>query len=135
MLISCAVLALAAVPAMADNKVDAKALKGKWERTVGELKIVFDFKDDKTMRCLMIPNGSNEGLEVDCDFKVGDDAIVSVTVVKVDKKGQDAGPDKDDTYTFKAVIDKEKLTLSDLKGAKANDDAKMFVEGEYKKVK
>jgi len=134
-LISSAVLVFAAIPALADDKLDVKKLKGKWEREVGGNKIVFEFKDDKTMRCLMTPQGLNESAEVDCDYKLGDDGVVSLTIVKIDKKGADGLPDKDDSFTFKVALEKDVLTISDLKGSKASDDAKQFVEGDYKKVK
>jgi len=135
MLAACAVLVFVATGALADDKVDAKKLLGKWEREVDSNKLVFEFKDDKTMRCLLTPSGATDAIEVNCDYKLGDDAVVSLTIVKVDKKGQDIDAEKDDSFSFKVEMSKDKFTISDLKGSKVNDTVKQIVEGEYKKVK
>jgi uncharacterized protein (TIGR03066 family) len=131
-LIGCALLVLAAAPALADDKVDAKKLKGKWEREVDGNKLVFHFKDDKTMSVFLTPSGASDSVEVNCDYKL-DDGVVTLTIVKVDKKGVDIDADKDDSFSFKVESGKEKITISDLKGSKVNDMVKQIVEGEYKK--
>jgi len=135
MLVACAVLVFVATGVLADDKVDAKKLLGKWEREVDSNKLVFEFKDDKTMRCLLTPSGATDSIEVNCDYKLGDDGVVSLTVVKIDKKGMDIDTEKDDSFSFKVEPGKDKITISDLKGSKVNDTVKQIVEGEYKKVK
>src|SRR5262245_17472718 len=121
-LVAAAVFVFAAVPAMADDKVDVKKLKGKWEREVDSNKMVFEFKDDKTMRCLITPSGATDAIEVNCDYKLGDDAVVSLTIVKVDKKGQEIDAEKDDSFSFKVELGADKIIISDLKGSKVNDN-------------
>ena len=133
MLVCGALFILAAAPALADDKVDVKKLKGKWEREVDGNKLVFHFKDDKTMSVFLTPSGVADAVEVNCDYKLGDDGVVSLTIVKVDKKGVDIDADKDDSFSFKIESGKDKITISDLKGSKVNDMVKQIVEGEYKK--
>ncbi|HLW66608.1 MAG TPA: hypothetical protein VKS79_14935 [Gemmataceae bacterium] len=132
-LVGCALFVFAAIPALADDKVDVKKLKGKWEREVDGNKLVFQFKDDKTMSVFLTPSGANDAVEVSCDYKLGDDGVVSLTIVKLDKKGVDIDADKDDSFSFKVEAGKDTITLSDLKGSKVNDTVKQIVEGEYKK--
>jgi hypothetical protein len=131
-LVGCALLVLAVAPALADDKVDAKKLKGKWEREVDGNKLVFNFKDNKTLSVFLTPSGAADTVEVNCDYKL-DDGIITLTIVKVDKKGVDIDADKDDSFSFKVEQGKDKITISDLKGSKVNDTVKQIVEGEYKK--
>jgi hypothetical protein len=134
LLVTSALLVFAAIPALADEKVDAKKLKGKWEREIDGNKLVFNFKDDKTMQALLTLSGATDVIEVNCDYKL-DDGVVTLTIVKLDKKGQDLEVEKDDSYSFKVELSQDKITVSDMKGSKVNDTVKQVVEGEYKKVK
>src|SRR5437773_1479413 len=124
------VLALAA-PALAEEKVDAKKLKGTWVREVEGTKLVYKFKDEKTMTALLTPAGADQPITVNVDYSLDKDGVLSGVLTKVEGGGDD-GPKAGDKFTFKVEIGKETLIISDFKGI-GDENVKKLVEGEYKK--
>ena len=129
-----AVVLFMAVPALAADKVDAKKLKGTWQRELDNNKISFEFKDEKTFRCVVKPNGADDGPTVDCEYTIEKDGTINFTITEIDKKGAENFPNKGDKFSFKIEAGKEKLTISEFKGTD-DADAKKLVEGEYTKKK
>ncbi|MFL5342344.1 MAG: hypothetical protein ACJ8F7_19525 [Gemmataceae bacterium] len=128
-----AVLVLAGM-AWADAKKGPtpQALKGTWVREVNNTKISFTFKDGKTFRCVLKPEGADDGPTIDCDYTLGKNGVMEFVITEIDKKGVDNLPNKGDKFSFKLETGKEKLTISDFKGGDS-PEAKQLVEGEYSK--
>lgn len=131
-LIPVALLLVLVAPALAEDKLDAKKLKGTWVREVDNNKISFEFKDDKAFRCRLHPSGAEDGPVIDCEYTIDKDGIVNFSITEIDKKGVDNLPDKGTKFSFKIEAGKEKLTISEFKGTE-DPGAKSLVEGEYKK--
>jgi hypothetical protein len=104
---------------------------GTWTRNLGENSIKFDIKADNL--AVTLTDGSKNTLQIDCSYTIKD-GVLSLTVKKVERKGIDGGPGEGDTFSFRFKVDKDKLTISDLKGTDS-DEAKQLVEGDYKKEK
>jgi len=133
-LIAAALVALLPLAAPAD---DAKAKKpvGTWVREVEGSKIVFEIKADAVITKLT-PGGGATGT-IESSYTFSDDGVLVGTITKVDANGNDGLPTPGDKFSFKVKIDKDKMTLSELKlnGNDAEGGAKQLVEGEYKKEK
>jgi hypothetical protein len=113
------------------EEAPAKKLQGAWERKVEETAIKFDFQGD-TLR-VTIANG-DATISVDSAYGLTKKGVVFGIVQNVDKKGgAEGGPSEGDLFSFQVSVDKDTLTIKELKGSSANDDAKRLVEGEYKK--
>jgi len=119
-------------PLRAEDKVDAKKLKGTWVREVDNNKISFEFKDEKTFRCYLKPGGVEDGPVIDCEFTLDKDGVMDFTITEIDKKNVENLPDKGAKFSFKIVVEKDKMTISDLKGTE-DEGAKQLVQGEYTK--
>ena len=120
-----------AMPAMAADKIDFKKLKGSWSRELDGAKIVMNFKDEKTAHTTITPPGSTDSMEVESEYTLDKDGVLSGTITKVTAKGND-GPEKGHKFSFKIELAKDVLTLSKLTGVD-DENAKKLVEGEYKK--
>jgi hypothetical protein len=125
------VLALA-VPAMADDKVDAKKLKGNWLREVQGTKLLYKFKDDGKMEAQLTPQGADKAIIVSVDYTVEKDGVLSGVITKVENGGDNGGPQKGDKFSMKIEVGKETLIVSDFKGVEGAE-VKQLVEGEYKR--
>jgi hypothetical protein len=104
---------------------------GKWERSSGDTKIVFDIAADNMK--VAISDSSGNSIKVEASYTVKD-GVLSGVVKKVEKVGVDAGPNEGDKFSFAFKVEKDQLTISDLKGPES-EEAKNLVQGEYKKVK
>ncbi len=125
-----AVLAFAA-PALADDKVDFKKLKGAWERKADEVTITFDFKDEKKLICLLKPNDAEKAIEFTCDYSVKD-GLVSGEIKKVEKNGINVEvPGEGTKFSFKIEVGEKKVIISEAK----TDQAVEMINGEYTKKK
>jgi len=125
------VLVLAA-PMMADDKVDAKKLKGKWERETEGVKLAYEFKSDTSMKALLTPQGADKPIVVEIDYTLDKDGVLSAVITDVKAEEGAGGPAKGDKFTFKVEVGKETLIVSDYKGI-GDENVKKLVEGEYKK--
>ena len=125
------VLALV-VPAMADDKVDAKKLKGNWLRDVQGTKLLYKFKDGGKMEAHLTPQGADKPIIVSVDYTVDKDGVVTGVITKVENANEGGGPQKGDKFTMKVEIGKETMIVSDFKGVEGAE-VKQLVEGEYKK--
>lgn len=131
-LVPVAAILFLAAPALAADKVDVKKLKGTWERDTGNnVKISFEFKDEKTMVCRIT---ADQTVEMDCSYSVDKEGVLSGEITNIDKKGNDSLPDKGTKFAFTIEAGEKKIVLSKLTVNGANDDgAKQLVEGEYSK--
>jgi hypothetical protein len=129
-LLVAAVVLVFAIPASAEDKFDAKKLKGGWVREVEGAKIIFKFADEKKMTVEITPPGADEPLTVLCEFSATKEGALSGEITKVEK-GQ--GPKEGEKFSFKVEVGKEKLILSDFNSDSGGDEAKRLIEGEYKK--
>jgi hypothetical protein len=131
MLRSAVTVVVALVVVAAAGAADAPAKKpiGTWARGLGENKVTFQFKAD-SLTCV-ITNGSAT-LEVEADYGVTKDGVIYGIITKAERKGVDGGPEKGELFSFQVKIDKETITISDLKGTD-NAEAKQLIQGEYKK--
>src|SRR5205085_8136797 len=131
-LLAMVVVFAVAVPALADDKVDFKKLKGGWERKADELTITFEFKDEKKLICLMKPKDADKPIEFTCDYSLKD-GVLSGEIKSVEKNGINVDvPGEGTKFSFKIEAGEEKVIISDAKGdVHANDT----VNGEYSKKK
>jgi hypothetical protein len=132
--IATAILALIILVALcpyvgADDKAASKP-SGAFERTVGDHTLTFDFQAHSFKTTIKSNDGS---IEVEADYGVTKTGTLFGIVTKVDKKGTTDGPSEGELFSFQVIIDKDTLTIKELKGASVNDDARQAVEGEYKK--
>jgi len=126
-----AVLALG-MTALGEDKGAGKKPIGSWKHTAGDNTVSFHFGPE-TVRTVVDAGGNT--LEVEADYGVSKDGIVFGRIFKVTKKGIDEGPAEGELFSFKVVIDKETMTVSDFKTLNENDAAKQLVQGEYTKEK
>jgi hypothetical protein len=131
-LVPALVLVAFVAPAFAEDKADAKNLKGTWLREVNNSKISFEFKDEKTFRCIIQPDGAADGPVIDCEYTLDKDGTMNFAITDIDKKGLDNLPNKGDKFSFKVEVSKDKLTISELKGTD-DEGAKGLVQGDYMK--
>lgn len=125
------VLAIAA-PVVADEKFDAKKLKGTWAREVDGTKLAYEFKDEKKMIVHLTPAGADKAVKVECDYSIDKEHVLHGVIAKVEAEGADGLPAVGDKFSFKIEVGKETLVASDFKGAEG-DQVKKLIEGEYKK--
>ncbi len=126
---------LFAVSALADaEKEGGKKPLGTWKRIAGDTTITFEIKADSAHFTVVNSNNGNT-IEVEADYGVTKDGVVFGRINKVTKKGGDDGPSEGDLFSFRFSIDKDKLTVSELKTSAGGEDAKQAVEGEYTKEK
>jgi uncharacterized lipoprotein YbaY len=115
------------------NAADAPAKKpaGSWTRKAGDMTITFTFKADSLEA--RVSNGTT--IEVQADYGLTKDGTLFGIVTKATKTGTDQGPSEGDLFSFRVKVEKDTLTISDLKGTAGGEGAKNAVEGEYKPVK
>jgi hypothetical protein len=131
-LLAVAIVVAFAVPAMAEDKFDAKKIKGSWLREIQGTKILFQFKDDGKMTTKLTPAGADKPITVISDITIDKDGALSGVITEIEQNGNDGGPTKGDKYTFKIEVGKETVTISDFKGV-GDENVKQIIEGEYKK--
>lgn len=128
-LLPAALVLAVAMPALGEDKVEFKKLKGAWAReTKDGAKLTFDFKDEKTMK-VQLANGDGK-MEIEAEYSIEGDGTLTGIITKADASGN--GPPKDTKFGFKIELGKETMVLSKLTGVDSNE-AKELVEGEYKK--
>lgn len=127
------VVLLAAAPCGAEDKKEgAKKPIGTWTRSAGEAKITFAIKAD-TLK-ITLARGDTK-IEADADIAFTKDGYLFGRLSKVEKPGGE-GPGEGDLFSFLVKIDKDKITLSELKtSGNTSDEARQLVEGEYEKAK
>jgi hypothetical protein len=113
------------------EEAPAKKLVGAWERKVEQTTIKFDFQKDSLRVTLTTPDGT---IDVDSAYGLTKKGVVFGIVQNVEKKGATEGPSEGDLFSFQVSVDNDSLTIKELKGTSANDDAKRLIEGEYKKA-
>ncbi len=131
-LLAAAVILAFTVPVLADEKFDAKKLKGNWLREVQGTKLLYKFKVDGKMEARLTPQGADTAIIVSVDYTVDKDGVVSGVITKVENGGDNGGPQKGDKFSMKVEVGKETLIVSDFKGVEGAE-VKQLVEGEYKK--
>lgn len=127
-------LAAPLAPARAEDKPKAKAVKkpvGTWVRKVDETTLTFVIKEDGMT--ITVKDGNGGTLEIEADYGVTKDGVLYGCMTKVTKKNIDPPTDKGDLFSIAFSISGKELTVSDLKGTHANDDARKLVEGVYQK--
>lgn len=121
------------VPAVAQDKKETPAEPTTtWEREVQGVILRFQFTPETLKITGMI---DENGFVATCKITRGDDGLVKVKITKVEEKGQaPAKPSVGTEFSFKWKEKGDTAVLSDLKGEEV-EDAREFVEGEYKKLK
>jgi hypothetical protein len=119
-----AVLLLASGAAAADDA--AKKLQGTWNRSVGNQKVTFSFKADSMS--VLITDGNNT-LKVQCEYGVTKDGNMLYGII-TNVEGN--GPNKGDPFSFHIKVEKDTLTLDEMKGTDS-PEAKQLIQGDYKK--
>jgi hypothetical protein len=118
----------------ADDKKKAPANKkplGTWSRKVGETTITFTIKaDDMTIK---VVEGGGNSIALEASYGVTKDKVLFGIITKVDNKGLKADVEKGFLFSVRFDISKSELTISDLKGTKADDTIRGTVEGVYAK--
>jgi hypothetical protein len=130
---ACVVLLLTTTVALAADKPPKAPVKpvGTWEREVSGNKLAFTFKADNSMS-ITLSSGELD-IKVQGHYGVTPGGTLFGVMSKVAAKGTDGGPEKGDLFSFKFSVKKDELTISDLKGSKASDEARKIVEGVYTK--
>ncbi|HXG10100.1 MAG TPA: hypothetical protein VNK04_09955 [Gemmataceae bacterium] len=108
---------------------------GVWTRTVGDRSIKFDIQADRLK--VTLAEGTDRSIVIDASYTIKE-GVLSGVIKKVELKGVDGGPSEGSKFSFRIKVDKDRMTLSELKGddgTAVNDEAKQLVEGEYKKEK
>jgi hypothetical protein len=113
------------VPLTAADEV--KKPIGTWTKK-GTPSITFVIKADGMTATV---KGDNN-VEVFCDYGTTKDGVLFARVNKVKKDGGDA-PEEGDLFSFRFKVEKGKMVLSDLTGAKVTEQIKQTVEGDYAK--
>jgi hypothetical protein len=126
-----ALLVLAVCFALPVNAEDAAAKKpaGSWARKAGDMTITFTFKADSLE--VKVTNGAT--IDIQADYGLTKDGTLFGIITKATKTGTD-GPNEGDLFSFRVKLEKDTLTISDLKGTAGGEGAKNAVEGEYKPV-
>ncbi len=129
------VLAISASLCVAENKSEAPIHKrpiGAWEKKIGDNSIVFDIAADTIKATVKTPDGT---LTISSEYALTKDGSTLYGVIRnVEKKGVCAGPSEGDMFNFHFKVDKDTLTIKDLKGSTDSEEARQLVEGEYKAV-
>jgi hypothetical protein len=122
-----ALLLTGAATAWAEEAKPKKPL-GTWTKTDGDNSITFHFKSDSMLVTLKNASGS---CTVDADYGITKAGVVFGVITNVKNEGID-GPPEGMLFSFQVEVDKDTLTIKDLKGTD-NEEAKKAVQGEYKK--
>jgi len=126
-----AVVALTVTAVNAADKAPAKKPIGSWKHTVGDNTVTFHFTPE--IARTVVEAGGNT-IEVEADYGISKDGVVFGRIFKV-KKGGDEGPSEGDLFSFKVAVDKNTLTLSDVKTANDSPEVKQLLQGEYQREK
>jgi hypothetical protein len=124
---------LGGLTARAADEKKASKLDGTYSKSAGGMDVTFEFKGDKVG--VVLVNGSGDGVGVDATFTIDEKGLLKGTVEKSEKKGNGAGdgPPKGDKFSFKVVVTKDGIKISDLE-SNGGEEVKQLVEGDYKKV-
>jgi hypothetical protein len=125
-------LALAALPAWADDKKDAKGPAGTWAKKDGELRL--EFADKETLR--LRPHGDDFGFTIVCSYTAKDETV-KVKIADLEGKAEILEKAKQvlpvgKEFSFTWTVKDGGATLTDLKGENI-DGLKAHLEGEYTK--
>jgi hypothetical protein len=113
----------------ADEKPAGKSKPvGTWKRTAGDHSITFTFKAD-TLRVVLNAGGNTK--EVEADYGVSKDGVLFGRISHARPEGD--GPSEGDLFSFRIRVDKDVLTVSELKTPHDSAEAKELVQGEYRK--
>jgi hypothetical protein len=126
------VVVLCALPAWADNKVDAKKLKGSWVREVDGFEIIYKFKDEKKLQAIVGQSGGEQRITVDIDYTLDKDGKLTGTITKVDSGNDSGAAQVGEKFTFKIELGKDSFKICDFEGV-GDENVKRLIEGEYKK--
>jgi hypothetical protein len=118
-------LAVACAVAAADPA--RKKPTGTWERSAGDAKVTFTFKAE-TLHCVL--SSDDATIMLDADYGMTKDGTLFCIVTKVEKQGADKGPAEGDLFRFKVSLEKDKLSISELKPA-PGERTRQLLEGGY----
>jgi hypothetical protein len=126
-----AALALVLTCPLAGRAEDApKKPLGTWTRRAGDVDLKFEIRPADMS--FTLEQGGNR-MTFDIDYGVTKDGVLFGRVHKVEKVGTTEGPEAGDLFSFRFAVDKDTLTLSELKATRESAEARQLVEGEYKK--
>jgi len=128
--IAVAMLAALALASSTSAEDTVKKPLGTWERKVGDHTLQMQVKADQLV--FKIAEGGR-AIEVSADYGITKTGTLFGVVTKVKLEGTNDGPAEGHLFSFQFTVDKDTLTLKELKGTD-NAEARQLVEGEYKKV-
>jgi hypothetical protein len=115
----------------ADEKGSGKSKPvGIWKRTAGDHSITFTIKGDTLQ---VIVKSGDRTMEFDADYGVSKDHVLFARISKAKKEGD--GPCEGDLFSFQFKVEKDTLTVSELKTSHDSAEAKDLVQGEYQRQK
>jgi hypothetical protein len=125
-------LALAALPAWADDKKEAKAPTGTWAKKDGELRLEFADKEALRIR----PHGAKVEFAIVCSYTFKD-GVAKAKITDLEGKAEilenaRGHLPKGREFSFKWTAKDDAATLANLKG-EDTDTLKSHLEGEYAK--
>jgi hypothetical protein len=128
-------LLFAAPLARAEDKAKAKARVqkpiGAWTREANGTTVTFDIKEDGMT--IHVKNDEGKTITAEAEYAVTKGGVLFGTITKVTKEGIDAPTEKGDLFSVAISVKGKELTVSDLKGTHANEEASKLIEGVYKK--
>jgi hypothetical protein len=127
-------LAAPLAPSRAEDKPKAKAVKkplGTWTREASGWTITFKFSAEEMT--IDMKDGDGNTIVVESAYSVTKGGVLFGCMTKVTKKGIDTATEKGDLFSIAFSANDKELTVSDLKGTHANDEARKLIEGVYKK--
>ena len=111
---------------------------GTWTKKEGDATVTFQIKADAlTIKVVVADKKSTTGdrkYDATAEYS-SKDGVLSGSISKHASYGIEGTPGAGDKFSFRYKVEKGKLVISELKSAKASDEAKKLVEGPYEKQK
>ena len=111
----------------------AKKPVGTFTKKEGDISITFAIKADGMI--VTIKGEGDRKIETTADYGLSKDGVLFGRISKIKKEGVEGGPEEGDLFSLRYKVEKDKLVISDLMGAKISDEAKKLIEGDYEKQK
>jgi hypothetical protein len=113
------------------DKAKAKRPVGTWVRESNGMTITFAIAEEDMK--ISVKDGDGNTMHVEAAYGMTKGGVLFGSMTKVTKKGFDAPTEAGDLFSMAVTANEREMTVSDLKGTHANDDARQIVEGVYRK--
>jgi hypothetical protein len=123
-------------PAAAEDKKEKpkeNKLSGSWIRESNGFTMKFSFLKGNMMKA-SIGNGS-DGCNLEAKYSIAKDGTVKCELTKYEKMGNFIDKEKGYKFSFKLEIKGEVAKMSAIVGDDIDDQGKMVMEGDHKKLK